>query len=336
MHRSGTSALARAVNLLGASLGEALMAPQADDNPLGYWEHREVQRLQQDFLVAIDRSWDDPRSLPSETWARPEALDLVEGLAKELRSELGKSPFFALKDPRMCILGPIWARVQDRIGYEASAVAVLRHPRGVIDSLARRSEVPGMLSLWLWWQHNLGWMKMSRGLSRQLLVFEEMVADPDGAIDQIRSLDLPWWPEASARAAASIESTAPRSSGVGRPPDIDARWWSESLAFYEALRSGPRTGIQLVDEALERSFEDRMRTLDAELEPLGFLIRSESRHRWALARSQKSIAKLEARRQSSEDGRRTAVAKLQSIEGSGGYQALRRLQRIRQRLLGRG
>ena len=39
MHRSGTSALTRVLNLLGVALGDDLMPP-GPDNPLGFWEHQ--------------------------------------------------------------------------------------------------------------------------------------------------------------------------------------------------------------------------------------------------------------------------------------------------------
>ena len=49
MHRSGTSTVARAVNLLGVSLGEdAKMMPPSPDNPEGYWEHVEINDFQND------------------------------------------------------------------------------------------------------------------------------------------------------------------------------------------------------------------------------------------------------------------------------------------------
>jgi len=38
MHRSGTSALARVVNLLGVDLGKSFLPPDPA-NPSGYWEH---------------------------------------------------------------------------------------------------------------------------------------------------------------------------------------------------------------------------------------------------------------------------------------------------------
>ena len=57
MHRSGTSALTRVLNLLGAELGEGLMAP-APGNPGGFWEKREVADLNDLARCAADLSGD--------------------------------------------------------------------------------------------------------------------------------------------------------------------------------------------------------------------------------------------------------------------------------------
>ncbi len=46
MHRSGTSTVARTINLLGAYLGEdEKMMPPSPNNPEGYWEHMELFNL---------------------------------------------------------------------------------------------------------------------------------------------------------------------------------------------------------------------------------------------------------------------------------------------------
>ena len=51
MHRSGTSLLARMLNLMGVSLGpeQFLMQPTID-NPKGYWEHDEIVGLNNEIL----------------------------------------------------------------------------------------------------------------------------------------------------------------------------------------------------------------------------------------------------------------------------------------------
>ena len=63
MHRSGTS-------LVASILAEADIKPPPDllpahpvDNSGGYFESREVVRINNSFLVALDRSWSEPEPL---------------------------------------------------------------------------------------------------------------------------------------------------------------------------------------------------------------------------------------------------------------------------------
>ena len=73
MHRSGTSAIARAVNLLGAYIGkpDQLMPPK-EDNPDGFWEHLSIHSFHERLLKALSLSWDRFLPMPEEWWKRPE------------------------------------------------------------------------------------------------------------------------------------------------------------------------------------------------------------------------------------------------------------------------
>src|SRR2546430_17274271 len=61
MHRSGTSFTARALQLLGVSLGAAgsLMAP-GPDNPAGDFENRDIKELNDGGLAHLGGPWDQP------------------------------------------------------------------------------------------------------------------------------------------------------------------------------------------------------------------------------------------------------------------------------------
>ena len=50
MHRSGTSAVSRFVNMLGFDLGEHLMAPRKD-NPKGFWENEEIIHHNEELMA---------------------------------------------------------------------------------------------------------------------------------------------------------------------------------------------------------------------------------------------------------------------------------------------
>ena len=64
MHRSGTSALTRLLNLHGAVLGDDLL-PAGHDNPSGFWELREAVAIHVRLLAGLGMAWDDPRALPT-------------------------------------------------------------------------------------------------------------------------------------------------------------------------------------------------------------------------------------------------------------------------------
>lgn len=146
MHRSGTSALTRVLNLLGLSLGDEreLMAPQPD-NPEGFWEARDVARMNDRLLLALGGSWDSP---PRTDWPdaasllpwRQEAAELID----RLRSD-GEDAH-ALKDPRFSLTLPLWRSVAP----EAKVVLPVRTPLAVAQSLQRRNGIPLAEGARLW------------------------------------------------------------------------------------------------------------------------------------------------------------------------------------------
>ncbi|WP_298579356.1 glycosyltransferase [uncultured Luteimonas sp.] len=181
MHRSGTSAVAGALRLAGYELGRDLMAPAAD-NPRGFWEHAGVVAIHERLLVALGRDWNDPRDLPGDwidTSAAREAADALEAL---LRAEFSGVARWAVKDPRMCRLLPLWWLVLKRMGVEASALFVLRHPREVADSIWARNRWPEGLSRLLWIRHLLDAEAATRQVPRAILEYPTLLADPGDAL----------------------------------------------------------------------------------------------------------------------------------------------------------
>ncbi|HEX3993406.1 MAG TPA: hypothetical protein VHX39_19705, partial [Acetobacteraceae bacterium] len=65
MHRSGTSALTRIINLAGADLPTELLGATSD-NPTGHWESEQVHDLHNAFMSDIGGRWDDWRQVSPE------------------------------------------------------------------------------------------------------------------------------------------------------------------------------------------------------------------------------------------------------------------------------
>src|SRR4051812_46248926 len=123
MHRSGTSAVTRVVNLLGVPIGrpERLMIAR-DDNPAGFWEHGGLMDVNDALLARLGGSWDAP---PERARGDVDLGDLAARARHEFDATYDGDRF-VYKDPRVTVLLPFWRAV---LGERATvAIVVLRNP----------------------------------------------------------------------------------------------------------------------------------------------------------------------------------------------------------------
>lgn len=182
MHRSGTSATTGALKLRGIALGNDLLGA-APDNPKGFFEHAAVHGLHEGVLAALGHAWNDPRPLPADWLAHPAvraAQDELEGL---LRREFGDAPIWAVKDPRLCRLLPMWRPVLAKLGVRPHAVFVARHPEEVAASLRTRNDWPEGLAKLLWMQHIAEAEAATRDMPRAVVRYDALLEDPVEALD---------------------------------------------------------------------------------------------------------------------------------------------------------
>ena len=183
MHRSGTSAVAGALQLAGVNLGTDLMAPGLD-NPKGFFEHAGVVAIHERLLHALGRDWNDARPLPDGWLDTPPAAAAAVQLEELLRAEFTGCPLWAVKDPRMCRLLPLWWPVLARMGVQPAALFVLRHPDEVAASLSARNGWPPGLSRLLWIQHLLDAEAQSRDVPRTLLAYARLIDNAPAVLEE--------------------------------------------------------------------------------------------------------------------------------------------------------
>ncbi len=185
MHRSGTSALAGALHKLGFGLPANLLPP-APDNTGGYFESKDLTRLNEEILVAAGTSWHDPSPIPAEWFASAGALAFRERAVALVAQALTAAPMIVLKDPRLCRLLPFWRSCLTNMNVSFGSVLILRDPREVAQSLQVRvltelTRPGGPLSLarahWLWLRYVLEAESGSRGLPRAFLTYEMLLDD---------------------------------------------------------------------------------------------------------------------------------------------------------------
>ncbi|MES0874905.1 glycosyltransferase [Sinimarinibacterium thermocellulolyticum] len=192
MHRSGTSALTRTLNLLGARLPNNLI-PAQSDNQTGFWESTDVQRLNDRILAALGARWDDCRPLNFSNLDAETRKGFVDEIAAIVAAHVGDAPL-ALKDPRLCRLLPLWRAGLAQARARAVAILPLRQPWEVAASLAARNGMAMRTGLLLWLRHILDAECDSRGLPRAFVHYDELLSDWRTSLIpalKIIGLDLP-------------------------------------------------------------------------------------------------------------------------------------------------
>lgn len=184
MHRSGTSALTRAINLAGVPLPSHLMKPSAS-NADGFWEPIAIMQLHDAVLKSINSRWDDPREIPEEWFKSPHFERFRPDLMEWIEREFGDREILLVKDPRICRLLPLWQGAGAALDIGVHTVIPARNPIEVARSLKTRNGFPEEASYLLWLRHYLDAERFTRGRSRSFVMFDRLMNDQLATVRRI-------------------------------------------------------------------------------------------------------------------------------------------------------
>jgi len=174
MHRSGTSTLARMVNLMGCYLGEKEeLIPAKPDNPAGFWEREDVFQLNEEIILSAGSVWHAPTDFDMARLDGRQRKKL-ESRAGEIVARLDPHRPWIIKDPRLCLTFPVWRAVTE----DPVVVMIWRRPLQVAQSLATRNGFALPLGVALWEEYTLQVLRNTLGLRRLLVSHEEIMARP--------------------------------------------------------------------------------------------------------------------------------------------------------------
>ena len=186
MHRSGTSALTGVLNLLDVYLGSDLMEGNSA-NQKGYFENNHFYQVNEKLLSMIDSSWDDVFFNDEKI----KSIEKFDDLKSVIQKEFEFANIFAIKDPRLIYLFPIYKKVLESLQIDIKIILPYRNPVEVANSLNRRDSMSKEKGLLLWAYHFLLAEKHSRGYDRVFISFDELIQNTDSAIEKIsQSLNL--------------------------------------------------------------------------------------------------------------------------------------------------
>jgi len=156
MHRSGTSFLARTLNLAGVYLGDLESLITHDWNPhksnkRGHWENQSLLTLGEKTLSISGGTWYD---IPPQIKINQQ---IARGI-KKTANQLGNNSLLAAgyKDPRILLYLDAWKKYLPK---KIIMVGIFRHPLIVAESLKIRSGFDYEKSINLWKIYNQNLLK---------------------------------------------------------------------------------------------------------------------------------------------------------------------------------
>ena len=234
MHRSGTSALTRALGLLGLETGRrGDLMEAAPSNRSGHWEISALTECNDDLLRAAGGRWSGPPGDLSGLTAAAAGAPGDE--ARALVADVLPDAPWTWKDPRLCLTLPFWHEV---LGARPPAVVCLRHPVEIAASLERRNGFAPAYGMALWERYLRSLWSHLAGEPALVVDYDAVLARPAEVVDALAAFVADHTgvaPADGARAAAasSLDEGERHHEADGDALASDAAVSAEQRALYE-------------------------------------------------------------------------------------------------------
>lgn len=179
MHRSGTSAVAGILQMLGVNMGAHQLGPD-DFNPKGHFENNIIKILNERLLRRAGGSWSNPPTTQAIIKAGQTLQRTIEHTIRREQSQM-----WGMKDPRLVLTFGVYYPylVNPRL------IVCRRPPAEVARSLKRRNEIPldEGKRLAETYSQRLNALLHDYRLPHTELEFDDLFTAPDSAISKIVS-----------------------------------------------------------------------------------------------------------------------------------------------------
>jgi len=140
MHRSGTSLLTGLLNIFGVYVGGNLIPGRKEDNNKGFFEHSKIVEINEDLLIKLGSSWCGDEKFPKNWLKNKIVLEKKEEIKNVILEDFGKLDLFALKDPRISVLLPLYLEVLRELKIKPFFIITKRDEINVARSLEIRNQ----------------------------------------------------------------------------------------------------------------------------------------------------------------------------------------------------
>jgi hypothetical protein len=194
MHRSGTSAITRVLNLMGAELPKQMVGAKLG-NESGHWEPEQLVLLHDQMLTEVGSSWRDLRPLDLAQLSGDRLAHFKLNIQSIIQKEFGSASVFVLKDPRICRFLGVYKTALTELDVRVQPIIIIRNPLEVAASLSARDNISSAHGLLLWLRHCLDVEKHTRNMRRVFVSYDTVVNHPRNLITRLRELLGEYLPE---------------------------------------------------------------------------------------------------------------------------------------------
>lgn len=238
MHRSGTSATTRAINLLGVPVArEEELKAASPNNPTGFWEVTRLTELNNALLADLGGSSLAPPLL-EPGWERRLELERRRKRARRLVARTHDTDDWVWKDPRNCVLLPFW---REALAARIVGVLVHREPCEVANSLEARQGLSAAMSFATWERYMREALAGTSGMPVYVTRYADLVSDPAAWARQVgaflRAEGVPCNPEEGAPQVADLVAS-------GRPGAAAGAQAEPGTGAAGGIRAETRTGTE--------------------------------------------------------------------------------------------
>lgn len=283
MHRSGTSAITRSLQVLGVGLGDNLH-PAGFDNPKGFWEDRDCIAINEELLDRLGSAYDRLGLAWNPSIEDPEISPLYIKAIRLVSDSVSKNHgIWGVKDPRMCRLLGFWKSVFLACGCDASFIISLRNPISVAESLAIRNKIQAEKSYFLWLQHMVPLILETREENRVVIDYDLMIEVPEEQITRIAShLRIPFNTKDNESlkdfSKNFLDDNLRHSTYTLPQVSMDARLPQDALKAYSLLLRVARDEISIDSDEVQSGFEQIASNLRAYSPAFAYINALEEKH----------------------------------------------------------
>ncbi|MEP6342276.1 MAG: glycosyltransferase, partial [Maricaulaceae bacterium] len=183
-HRSGTSFLTQIISVLGFDLGKTLMLPSYD-NPRGFWENQKIVTVHDDLSKQFDKDWTTMSGLPDD-WAKSSAAQNAKLQIQDiLETDFNQNQPWLVKDPRLCIMLPIWKDICKNLNRPLKLITILRSPQATSQSIQVRNRLSADSADSLVLSYIQAMYDNSHGVVSDTLIYETLITKTGESIFEI-------------------------------------------------------------------------------------------------------------------------------------------------------